>query len=123
MPSKISLPSSGSPLDRAYTAPIVAGKANERIYTRLTLRNCLWGLFLVLSGTVGVWGVLNHPWYKERLYAPMPLSRLVHLKAQSPDDPVLLYYRGKRLNEQGRQTEAISVLEHAASLDGSSPRI
>src|SRR5579862_369964 len=94
-----------------------------RIYTRLTLRKCLWGLFLMLSVAVGIWGILHHPWYKERLYASMTLSRLLHLKAQSPDDPVLLYYLGKRLNEQSRETEAMPVLQHAAIIDGSSPRI
>jgi tetratricopeptide (TPR) repeat protein len=83
----------------------------------------LWGAFLAAAATLGMWGVLNHPWYKERVYAPMPLNQLVSLKERYPNDPTLLYFLGKRLNEQNRLLEAIPILERAASLDSGSPRV
>lgn len=61
-------------------------------------------------------------WWREDKYQSLSLETLEKEKASS-SDPILLYWLGKRLNEQGKYSEAATILEKAAQIDPASARI
>jgi tetratricopeptide (TPR) repeat protein len=98
-------PSSTRP-PKALTRPALLGRA----------------LFLLGALGVGLWGGFHHPKYREWHLARLSLLALEKERGGRMDDPVLLYYLGLRLNQQGRYREADPLLRQAVGLDPESPR-
>lgn len=61
--------------------------------------------------------------FRDQRWRALSLAQLAPQQKISASDPVFLYYLGRRLNEQGRFTEAAPFLEQAAGFDPGSPRI
>lgn len=83
-------------------------------------------LLLAFALAVGLWGLLNGPWYQEWRLSRMPLQALqkqIGADLEKVADARLLYFTGLRLNEQGRFSEADPILRRAVGLDPDSPRI
>ncbi len=62
-------------------------------------------------------------WSRDRRWHALSLAQLGGEQKAHASDPLFLYYLGRRLNEQGRFTEAAPFLEQAAGFDPDSPRI
>lgn len=83
--------------------------------TALALVLCLAAAFLALRQT---------PWYQERRLQSLSLAELQRERADRGDTNArLLYYLGRRLNEQERFADADPVLRKAVGLDPDSPRL
>lgn len=76
---------------------------------------------LVAAVALSAWGLPRNPAFQEWRFSRM---RLLQLQRESDhDNPLLLLYLGKRLNEAGRFTEADPWLRHAVGLDPGSARL
>lgn len=62
-------------------------------------------------------------WSHERRWRSLPLAGLIDQQKEGATDPVFLYYLGRRLNEQGRFSEAAPVLQQAAGYEPNSSRV
>lgn len=80
-------------------------------------------LFLTGACIAGVWGVLQSPWYKDRLYSHSSLAHLQKLRSKKGDDPQLLYFIGLKLNHEGRFAEADPILRNAVGQEPYSARL
>jgi len=63
------------------------------------------------------------PAYRDARFGKMSPEELSRIQLAHLNDPVFLYYFGRRLNEQHLSIKALPVLEHAAGLDPDSARI
>ena len=86
-------------------------------------RRLAWLLFISISVAVAAWGILRSPWMSERRYSGMSLVDLERERAGRLTSPTLLYYVGRRMNEQGRFAAADPVLRNAVGLDPHSARL
>ncbi len=80
-------------------------------------------LFVVLAVSVGWWGVVQGPWYQNRMFSKMSLPELMHQVKTQKNNPTYLYWFGKRLNESGQFKPASVVLSRACNLDQNSARL
>lgn len=83
--------------------------SRKRKFLRLSL--------LCLAVCAGTWGVVNNPWLQERRYPGMTLAQLEKARGNRMDDPALLYFQGRRLNEVGRFKDADPLLRQAVALE------
>jgi tetratricopeptide (TPR) repeat protein len=79
-------------------------------------------LLVVGALAVGLWGLCHHPQVQEWRLSRLSLPALQKERGSRMDDPVLLYYLGLRLNQQGRYREADPLLRQAVGLDPESAR-
>lgn len=101
------------------TAPKSSSAHSPKRRYVLFLRVTALGAVLAIAA----WGILHGPWYTERHYAHMTLAELLRERGKAtndpaePENPVLLYYLGKQLNQQNRFAEADPILRKAVGLD------
>lgn len=84
-----------------------------------------WGLrilFLTAALSLGVWGLLNHPAYRDYRLSRLTLEQLQKERGQRMDDSLILYYIGLRLNEKEQFSLADPFLRQAVGLNPSNPR-
>ena len=82
-------------------------------------------LFALLA-LLGILAALAIPYtgsYKDRQYRPASLSALLSKQTTHTNDPVYIYWLGRRLCDAGKFEQAVGVLERGVSLDPSSPRL
>ena len=87
--------------------------------------NAIAAVALALLGVAFCLAASYTPWYREWWMRRATLDSL-QKQASTPRggyDPILLYYLGKRLNEQGRFTEADPILRQGVGLDTDSARL
>lgn len=84
-----------------------------------------WLSAALVCATVAVaWAALPyHPIYQEWLCRESSLEKLQALQTQLPENPVLLYYLGRRFQEAHRGDAAVNALERAVALDIDTPRL
>jgi tetratricopeptide (TPR) repeat protein len=82
-----------------------------------------WGLSLLLgAATIGAVGLPYSDFYRERRLASLSLAQLVAEQQNKQNDPLYLYFLGRRLIEQGEHEKAAPVLEQAVGLNPQSSR-
>ncbi len=113
----------------AHAAPLPLSSPQDPASPRSRIRSLLWRrLPIALAALVGVtalvyWDVSHTGWYKERQYTLMSLAALRRERdAHNSFDPLLLYYIGLRLNEQGKYSEADGFLREAVVREPESTR-
>lgn len=77
-----------------------------------------FGLLLVAALTIPY----NDAW-RDKSYQKLSLAELADNAAAHPTDPLVLFWYGRRLNDEGRVQEARTVLEQAAHLAPDTTRI
>lgn len=83
-------------------------------------------LLLAALSVAGIAAVVRQtPWYAERRYARLSVAQLQAEGAggKGENNPRLLYYLGRRLNEQQRYAQADPILRQAVGLDPDTPRL
>jgi tetratricopeptide (TPR) repeat protein len=106
--------------------PAALASEGERRLRRRRVRTGIAALLLAAVSATGAWIVLRQtPWYAERHYARLSLAQLQAEGAggKGENNPRLLYYLGRRLNEQQRFAQADPILRQAVGLDPDSPRL
>jgi tetratricopeptide (TPR) repeat protein len=81
-------------------------------------------LLLLAVTLIGVLDLPQTDWYRERRYSHMALFALEREHARHAiEDPILLYYLGRRYNDLGQFAKADPVLRQAVGLDPETPRL
>lgn len=107
----------------AGEAPPVTS-SRPRIPTDKRFRWMLGLLCVLLIGASAARVVRYSSWYEERRFSRLPLSHLEReYRKLGDENPILLYYLGRRLNQQQRFAEAVPILEQAVLLDPETPRL
>ncbi len=103
----------------------VPKKAAKPISEGASRRNSLLlrSLFLVAAIAVAAWGIVQGPWYQNRMYSRLSLAQLMKAVKSQKNNPTFLYWFGKRLNESGQFKPASVVLSRACNLDQNSVRL
>src|SRR5436305_8033491 len=104
--------SAASPSSQSPASP---GRARGR--QRVALIGAVAAL---LAGVAGL--AVQSPAYHEWRVSHQSLPALLRERGRHPQDPVVLYYIGRRLDQQGRFSEADGNLRNAVGLDPDSPR-
>jgi tetratricopeptide (TPR) repeat protein len=81
---------------------------------------------IALLALLGVLGALAVPYtsaYKDQRYRGRSLAALLTEQTTHTNDPVYIYWLGRRLCDTGNFDQALGVLERGVSLDPSAPRL
>lgn len=85
------------------------------------------GQWLVLLGVAGatlaVCAVPYSAPFRDWRYGRMDAAQLAQIQEQRLNDPIFLYYFGRRLNERGQFGEALPALERAVGMEKNSARL
>jgi len=113
---KVTRAGAGAPANARVSEPArraVAGKIDSRN------PRAAWQVAVVAIIAIGAicLAVVRSPWFQQRTWEHLPLAGLQRAAAAHNNDPVFLYYLGRRLNDAQRFDEAMPVLERAAGLD------
>lgn len=104
------------------TSGTTTTKKPERVSGRRKLSSALFGAGAIAVAVAAV-GAPYSGWYRDYRDRSRPLTALLAEQQKRVNDPVYLYWLGRRLCDAGRFEEATGVLERGASLDADAPRL